>query len=76
MQSTVTIQLDSMLDDLLRRECLDTGRTREGVVLDALRRFLAGRALETARRQVIPQAEALGLLTDEDVFRWLDEGHA
>lgn len=74
MQHTVTIHLDSKLDDLLNRTFRDIGRTREAVVLDALRRHLAGHAFEAARRRVIPHAEALGIFTDEDVFRLLDEG--
>lgn len=47
----------------------ELGRTRSDVVRDALRRQLALLRFETARRRLMPLAEARGYLTDEDVFR-------
>ncbi len=52
-----------------RRECRRSGQTQSEVVRDALRRQLALRRFEELRARMVPQAEALGYLTDEDVFR-------
>lgn len=66
--STVTIRLDAKLqrdlDGLSRR----LGRSRSELVRDAVRRQVALLRFEEARRQLLPLAEAQGILTDEDVF--------
>jgi predicted transcriptional regulator len=67
--AAVTIRLDPKLEDLLDSVCRETGRSRSEVVRDALRRQLTLQRFETARRLVIPFAEAQGILTDEDVFK-------
>jgi len=67
--SAITIRLDSGLEELLDRICKETGRSRSEVVRDALRRQLTTQLFEEARRQIIPFAEAQGILTDEDVFK-------
>lgn len=67
--AAVTIRLDPELEELLDSVCRETGRSRSEVVRDALRRQLTLQRFETARRLVIPFAEARGILTDEDVFK-------
>ncbi len=67
----VTIRLDPKLEELLDEVCREIGQSRSEVVRDALRRQLALRLFEEARRKVIPFAEAQGIYTDEDVFERL-----
>ncbi len=67
--ATVTIRLDPALQRQLDRLSKRLGRTRSDLVRDALRRQLAILRFDEARRQLMPFAEARGLLTDEDVFR-------
>jgi predicted transcriptional regulator len=66
--STVTLRLDSRLDRELRLAAKRSGRSRSDIARDALRRQLALLKFETARRRVMPFAEARGFLTDEDIF--------
>ena len=65
----MTIRLDDDLERALDEVCETTGRNRSDVVRDALRRQLAIMRFRQLRREMVPQAEALGYLTDEDVFR-------
>jgi len=67
--AAVTIRLDANLQRQLDRVSRQLGRTRSEIVRDALRRQLALLRFEQARRQLMPFAEALGYLTDDDVFR-------
>ena len=53
-----------VLDRLSRQ----LGRSRSDLVRDALRRQLSLLRFEQARRELLPLAEARGVLTDEDVF--------
>ncbi len=66
--ASVTIRLDPKLQRELARLARQLGRTRSDVVRDALRRQLAMVRFEQARRELLPLAEAQGILTDEDVF--------
>ncbi|MEX2471325.1 MAG: CopG family transcriptional regulator [Gemmatimonadota bacterium] len=66
--SSVTIRLDPELEKELERAAKSTGRSRSGLVRDALRRQLALTRFEDLRRRIMPFAEARGYLTDEDVF--------
>jgi predicted transcriptional regulator len=70
MKTTVlTIRLDRELDRQLGRLAKRSGRSRSEIARDALRRQLAVLQFEEARKQILPFAEARGILTDEDVFR-------
>jgi len=69
MKAAFTIRLDAPLQRQLDRVARQLGVTRSDVVRDALRRQLALLRFERSRRQLMPLAEAAGLLTDEDVFR-------
>ncbi|MBZ5509847.1 MAG: ribbon-helix-helix domain-containing protein [Acidobacteriia bacterium] len=67
--SAVTIRLEPELEKLLDTVCRESGRTRSDVLRDALKRQLSILRVEQLRRQVMPFAEALGYLSDEDVFK-------
>jgi len=67
--STVTIRLDAKLQRDLDRLSRRLGRSRSDLVRDAVRRQVALLRFEEARSQLLPLAEAQGILTDEDVFR-------
>lgn len=69
--AAVTIRLDPSLEEMLDRVCRDTGRSRSEVVREALRRQLTLELFQEARRQLIPFAEAQGIYTDEDVFKFV-----
>jgi predicted transcriptional regulator len=68
MKGTVTIRVDQELDEALTLAAARTGRTRSELVRDALRRQLALQRFDELRELVLPFAERLNLLTDEDVF--------
>jgi metal-responsive CopG/Arc/MetJ family transcriptional regulator len=67
--ATLTLHLDDHLEDALVRACQRTGKSRSDVVRDALRRYVARSEFDSRREQLMPYAEALGWLTDEDVFQ-------
>ena len=67
-KASVTIRLDAKLQREVDRLSRELGRSRSDVVRDALRRQLALVRFERLRRQLLPLAEAQGILTDEDVF--------
>jgi metal-responsive CopG/Arc/MetJ family transcriptional regulator len=69
MSDTVTVSLPRAickeLDALVKR----TGKTRNEVVRDAVRRQLSLERFRTLRERLVPKAQARGLYTDEDVFK-------
>lgn len=69
MSTTLTIRLDDKLSQSLDEASARSGKNRSEVVREALRRQLAISALDEARERLVPLAEKLGWLTDEDVFR-------
>ncbi len=67
--ATVTIRLDAKLQRDLDRLSRQLGRSRSDLVRDAVRRQVALLQFERSRRELVPLAEAEGILTDEDVFK-------
>jgi len=67
--ATVTIRLDAKLQRDLDRLSRQLGRSRSDLVRDAVRRQVALLEFERIRRELVPLAEAQGILTDEDVFK-------
>ncbi len=67
--TTLTVRIDEAMERELAELVARTGRSRSEIVRDALRRQLAVETFEQLRREVLPFAEARGILTDEDVFR-------
>jgi predicted transcriptional regulator len=67
--ATVTIRLYAKLQRDLDRLSRQLGRSRSDLVRDAVRRQIALLRFEQIRRELLPLAEAQGILTDEDVFK-------
>ena len=68
MKSTITVRLTDDLKEELEEICSSENVAMSDVVRDSLRRYLSVRKFRRLRGQVLPYAEAQGLLTDEDVF--------
>jgi predicted transcriptional regulator len=66
--ATLSLRLDRDLDRLLGRTSKLSGKSRSDIARDALRRQLRITQFESIRRRMMPFAEAMGFLTDEDVF--------
>ncbi|MDD5305966.1 MAG: ribbon-helix-helix protein, CopG family [Deltaproteobacteria bacterium] len=69
MRETITISIPAAirrkLDGLVRKEHMN----RSDIVREALRQYFARRDFERLRGELVPEAEARGLFTDEDVFK-------
>ena len=65
---TLTVRLDPDLDRELDKASKATGRSRGELVRDALKRQLNLLRFDRLRGRALPFAEAVGLLTDEDIF--------
>lgn len=69
MPNTITIripkQLQKEIDTLMKAE----KTTRSEIIREAVMRYVALKRFQHLRKQVLPFAEAEGLLTDEDVFK-------
>ena len=66
--TSVTIRLDPKLQRELTRLSRQLDRSRSDFIRDAVRRPMALVRFEKIRRELLPLAEAKGILTDEDVF--------
>lgn len=66
---TLTIRLDEQLERDLERLAKRTRRTKSELAREMLREQLALSRLDELRRRLQPKAEAIGWVTDEDVFR-------
>ena len=69
MKEAISIRLEKDLERRLDEVVRQTGRTRSEIVREALRRQLDVMAFDSLRERMMPYAEAIGWLTDEDVFR-------
>lgn len=69
MNTTLSIRLDPELEKLLNQAAKRTGRSKSELVREALRRQLEVESFDQLRKKLLPYGEALGWLTDEDVFR-------
>ncbi|MBV8359724.1 MAG: ribbon-helix-helix protein, CopG family [Deltaproteobacteria bacterium] len=56
---------------ILDETCQRSGRTRNEIMREALRRHLSQLRFEQLHRRIMPFAEARGYLADEDVFKTL-----
>jgi metal-responsive CopG/Arc/MetJ family transcriptional regulator len=68
MRKTVTIRLPQELSEELEAVSSEEGSSRSEVVRDALRRQFALREFRRLRQSLLPEAEARGILSDDDVF--------
>lgn len=66
--TTLTLRIDDKMDAALTELAQSTGRTKSDLARDALRAQLFALWLEGVRQELVPAAQAAGVLTDEDVF--------
>ena len=69
MRETIQISLPSSLRTRLDQMVETAQIARNDVVSEALRQYLQREEFQRLRRVMIPQAQAQGIYTDEDVFR-------
>ena len=69
MSDTITVRLPGKLQKELAAVAKSGKVSKSTVIRDAIVRYIAVSRFERLRRQVLPFAEAQGLLTDEDVFK-------
>ena len=69
MQSTLTVRLSDKEARDLQAICNLTGKSRSEVVRDALRARLFRERLSALRATLVPKAQQMGWLTEDDVFR-------
>jgi Arc/MetJ-type ribon-helix-helix transcriptional regulator len=69
MRTTLTISLPPALRRDVRRAARGQGVTESEFVRRAVQRQLWTESFEATRRKLVPKARALGLYTDEDVFK-------
>ena len=69
MSDTITIRLPKKLQKELNVVTKTEKTSKSEVVREAVTRYLAVKRFQQLRKQVLPFAEAEGLLTDEDIFK-------
>ena len=69
MRDTITIRLPEKLQRDLNRVVKAERTSKSDVIRDAIERYIARKRFQQLRKQVLPFAEAEGLVTDEDVFK-------
>ena len=71
LMSTLTIRLPESLkldlDEISRKE----NKAVSDIVRESLRRYIAIEKFRSVRRNILPFAEAQGLLTDDDILKAL-----
>jgi len=69
MTDTITIRLPEKLQQELEMVVKVEKTSKSEIIRDAIARYLAIKRFQQLRKQVLPFAEAQGLLTDEDIFK-------
>ena len=69
MRDTLTISLPSELRRTIARSAKKKHMTASEFIRDSVQRRLWEDAVDEAARAVTPRARALGIYTDEDVFK-------
>jgi len=69
MRETLTVSLPSNLRRNLDKTAKAEGVTASEFVRQSVKVALFRRSLQVARRELVPQAIAQGIYTDEDVFK-------
>ena len=72
----ITISLPTDLLQETQRVAREEARTRSGLIRDALRQYLASRRWQRLRQWGAETAERLGMKTEADLQRLLDEVRA
>jgi metal-responsive CopG/Arc/MetJ family transcriptional regulator len=68
MRDAVTVSLPRELTDELDAASRAAGTSRSEIVREALRRYFMLREYRALRAELTAEAEAKGIVTDEDVF--------
>ena len=71
--ATITLRVPPELDRALTRQSTAAGISKSDLAREALRRYLAVSELQRLRKRLVPRAQAIGINTDEDVFRALED---
>lgn len=69
--ATITLRLPDELDRELERQSEAQGVSKSDLAREALRRYLVVSDFRSLRADMVARARALGVDTDEDVFRLL-----
>ena len=69
MREAVTISLSKELKERLDKLADSEKVNRSDIVKEALKRYLAVNEFQKIRQQMIPKAEAMGIFSDEDVYK-------
>ena len=68
MRKAVTVSLPQTLTEELDAASREAGTSRSEIVRDALKRYFMLREYRALRAEFMIEAEAKGIITDEDVF--------
>ena len=68
MRKAVTVSLPEGLTEELDLVSREAGTSRSEIVRQALKRYFALREYRALRAELVIEAEAKGIVTDEDVF--------
>ena len=68
MRKAVTVSLPEGLTEELDLVSREAGTSRSEIVREALKRYFALREYRALRAELVIEAEAKGIVTDEDVF--------
>jgi predicted transcriptional regulator len=71
--ATITLRVPDELDKELERRSTAQGVSKSDLAREALRRYLQVTDFRALRSELVARAQALGVNTDEDVFRLLKE---
>jgi predicted transcriptional regulator len=71
--ATITLRVPDELDRELQRRSAAQGISKSDLAREALRRYLFVTDFRALRSELVARAQALGINTDEDVFRVLKD---
>ena len=71
--ATITLRVPNELDQELQRRSAAQGISKSDLAREALRRYLFVTDFRALRSELVARAQALGVNTDEDVFRVLKD---
>jgi predicted transcriptional regulator len=71
--TVLTLRIDDKMDAALNEWAQKSGRTKSDLARDAIRSQIFRQSLDEFRAYAVPKAQAMGIFTDEDVFRFLEE---
>jgi metal-responsive CopG/Arc/MetJ family transcriptional regulator len=72
MKETITINLPKKLIERLEKFADSEKVSRNDIITEALKSYLSVAEFRRIQKQMIPKAEAIGIFSDEDVFKIVD----